>query len=78
MDSNFTKGICQVEIAAFSKMPCLRVDLRLRPQAKKCGIVHKQKIIPFLPGKDLDPIHRHLFGRIEIIVELLYLSRQVR
>jgi hypothetical protein len=28
------------------------------------------------PAKQvLDPIHRHVFGRIEILVELLYLSR---
>jgi hypothetical protein len=41
----------------------------------KIKIAQKQKIISFLPGKIPDPIHRHVFGRTEIIVDFLFLSR---
>ncbi len=43
--------------------------IRLCPHATS-EIIQKWKIIPFLPGKVLDPIYRHMFGRIEIIGEL--------
>ncbi len=45
---------------------------------RKIQIVQKPKIIPFLPGKVLDLIHRHVCGKIETIEVLLYLSCQAR
>ncbi len=65
-----------MSLPAMKCYSCIKICTKALSIGKIQTVCTKTKIIHFPPGKVLDLIHRHVRGKTEIIVLLLYLSCQ--